>query len=132
MAKKKGEQDLGEKSRFMARAEESAHQKALVERAIEARKMKLRKVKAALDTVLKSDAGRTLFTHLFEACSYNRSSVAVDMKTGDYQPLASAFNDGRRSVYINLRDSELGTPTLMIGGLAYAGFLIGLHHLGAL
>jgi cation:H+ antiporter len=35
-------------------------------------------------------------------------------------------------LYINLRDSELGTPTLMIGGSAYAIFLIGLWYLGAL
>jgi len=33
-------------------------------------------------------------------------------------------------LYINLRDSELGTPTLMIGGAAYAIFLIGLGYLG--
>jgi cation:H+ antiporter len=35
-------------------------------------------------------------------------------------------------LYINLRDSELGTPTLMIGGAAYAIFLAGLGYLGAL
>jgi cation:H+ antiporter len=35
-------------------------------------------------------------------------------------------------LFINLRDSELGTPTLMIGGAAYAIFLIGLGYLGAL
>jgi cation:H+ antiporter len=35
-------------------------------------------------------------------------------------------------LYINLRDSELGTPTLMIGGAAYAVFLIGLRFLGSL
>jgi cation:H+ antiporter len=35
-------------------------------------------------------------------------------------------------LYINLRDSELGTPTLMIGGAAYAIFLVGLGYLGAL
>jgi cation:H+ antiporter len=35
-------------------------------------------------------------------------------------------------LYINLRDSELGTPTLMIGGVAYAAFLAGLWYLGAL
>src|ERR1019366_4343872 len=35
-------------------------------------------------------------------------------------------------LYLNLRDSELGTPTLMIGGSAYAIFLIGLWYLGAL
>jgi cation:H+ antiporter len=35
-------------------------------------------------------------------------------------------------LYINLRDSELGTPTLMIGGAAYAAFIVGLIYLGAL
>ena len=35
-------------------------------------------------------------------------------------------------LYINLRDSELGTPALMIGGAAYAIFLIGLGYLGTL
>jgi cation:H+ antiporter len=35
-------------------------------------------------------------------------------------------------LYVNLRDSELGTPTLMIGGAAYAIFLIGLGYLGVL
>jgi cation:H+ antiporter len=35
-------------------------------------------------------------------------------------------------LFINLRDSELGTPTLMIGGGAYAIFLIGLAWLGVL
>jgi len=34
-------------------------------------------------------------------------------------------------LYINLRDSELGTPTLMIGGAAYAIFIAGLGYLGA-
>ena len=35
-------------------------------------------------------------------------------------------------LYINLRDSELGTPTLMIGGAAYAIFIVGLVYLGTL
>ena len=35
-------------------------------------------------------------------------------------------------LFINLRDSELGTPTLMIGGAAYAIFLGGLFWLGVL
>ena len=33
-------------------------------------------------------------------------------------------------LFINLRDSELGTPTLAIGGIAYAIFLGGLVYLG--
>jgi cation:H+ antiporter len=35
-------------------------------------------------------------------------------------------------LWINLRDSRLGTPTLMIGGAAYAIFIAGLAWLGAL
>ena len=33
-------------------------------------------------------------------------------------------------LFINLRDSEIGTPTLMIGGIEYAIFLGGLAYLG--
>lgn len=35
-------------------------------------------------------------------------------------------------LYLNLRDSELGTPTLMLGGVGYAVFIAGLAWLGAL
>jgi len=35
-------------------------------------------------------------------------------------------------LYVNLRDGELGTPTLMVGGAAYAAFIAGLGWLGAL
>ncbi len=35
-------------------------------------------------------------------------------------------------LYVNVRDSELGTPTLMLGGVAYAIFIVGLGWLGAL
>jgi cation:H+ antiporter len=33
-------------------------------------------------------------------------------------------------LYLNVRDGELGTPTLMIGGVAYAIFLGGLGMIG--
>ncbi|HEY6395540.1 MAG TPA: hypothetical protein VIX12_08995, partial [Candidatus Binataceae bacterium] len=35
-------------------------------------------------------------------------------------------------LFINLRDSELGTPTLFVGGAAYAVFIVGLSVLRAL
>ncbi|MGH7914109.1 MAG: sodium:calcium antiporter [Candidatus Binataceae bacterium] len=35
-------------------------------------------------------------------------------------------------LYINLRDGELGTPTLLVGGVAYAVFIAGLGWLGVL
>jgi cation:H+ antiporter len=35
-------------------------------------------------------------------------------------------------LYINLRDSELGTPSLIAGGAAYAAFIAGLGWLGAI
>lgn len=34
-------------------------------------------------------------------------------------------------LYVNLRDAELGTPTLMLGGVAYAIFIAGLIFVGA-
>jgi len=34
-------------------------------------------------------------------------------------------------LYLNVRDGELGTPTLAIGGIAYAAFIAGLGWLGA-
>jgi hypothetical protein len=33
-------------------------------------------------------------------------------------------------LFINVRDGELGTPTLMIGGIAYAIFIAGLGVIG--
>ena len=35
-------------------------------------------------------------------------------------------------LYINVGDSELGRPTLMISGAAYAVFIAGVGYLGAL
>jgi cation:H+ antiporter len=35
-------------------------------------------------------------------------------------------------LYVNLRDGELGTPILMVGGAAYAAFIAGLGWLGVL
>jgi cation:H+ antiporter len=35
-------------------------------------------------------------------------------------------------LYANLRDGELGTPTLMVGGVSYAIFIVGLRWLGAI
>lgn len=35
-------------------------------------------------------------------------------------------------LWVNLRDGELGTPTLMVGGVAYAVFIAGLGWLGAI
>jgi cation:H+ antiporter len=35
-------------------------------------------------------------------------------------------------LYVNLHDGELGTPTLIVGGVAYAVFIAGLGWLGAL
>jgi cation:H+ antiporter len=35
-------------------------------------------------------------------------------------------------LWVNLRDGELGAPTLMVGGIAYAAFIAGLGWLGAI
>jgi cation:H+ antiporter len=46
--------------------------------------------------------------------------------------LASAVALGSSGLlFINLRDAEVGTPTLVLGGAAYVVFLVGLRMLGA-
>jgi cation:H+ antiporter len=35
-------------------------------------------------------------------------------------------------LWVNLNDGELSTPTLVLGGVAYAAFIVGLGWLGAI
>jgi len=49
------------------------------------------------------------------------------------EQLASAIALGSAVIlHFNLRDGELGTPTLVVGGVAYGVFLVGLAYMGAL
>ena len=59
--------------------------------------------KKAVDVVLGTEEGRLVFAHIFHLCSYNMNSSVVDPRNSEILPSSSAYNDGRRSVYVGLR-----------------------------
>jgi hypothetical protein len=61
------------------------------------------KLHKSVDEVLRSEAGRTLFAHLFNICGYNASSTVVNPVTGEVSPEATTYNEARRGVYLHLR-----------------------------
>ena len=69
------------------------------------------KVGHALDNVLRSEDGRTVMTHLFRICGYNRSSVVVNPQTGDIKVDGTVYNEARRAVYLQLR--RMASPVLL-------------------
>ena len=58
---------------------------------------------AAIDAVLSTDPGRKLFALLFKLSAYNRVVSAIDNRNSEILPASSAYNDGRRSLYVDLR-----------------------------
>ncbi len=61
------------------------------------------KLHKSVDEVLRSEAGRTLFAHLFSICGYNASSTVVNPATGEVNAEATTYNEARRGVYLHLR-----------------------------
>lgn len=71
------------------------------------------KLRAAIDSVLRTEDGRTLFKFLFEVCGYNKSSLVANRQTGELSASSTAYNEARRAVYIVLRNKatrQLLTP----------------------
>ncbi len=71
---------------------------------------------------------------VFQSCIPVALGLAMTpWRLSDAELLGAAVALGSAALlYVNLRDAELGTPTLMIGGAAYAIFFAGLALLGAL
>ncbi len=87
-----------EKTRRDAALERAASQKAAREK-LEAKAAKLR---ASVDEVLRTEAGRALFVHLFHICGYNQADIPQDaLKHVDSGELL--YNTTRRSIYVKLR-----------------------------
>ena len=62
-----------------------------------------RKLRGAVDAVLQTESGREVFKHLFHICGYNKTSIVADPRTGAVAVDGTVYNEGRRSVYIQLR-----------------------------
>ncbi len=69
------------------------------------------KLKRDIDSVLRTEAGRGVFRHLFYICGYDKSSIAVD-GLGVISSENVAYNEARRKVYIQLRN--LASQSLLI------------------
>jgi cation:H+ antiporter len=71
---------------------------------------------------------------VFQSCIPVALGIAfTPWRLTDAEILGAAIALGSAAIlWINLRDSKLGTPTLMLGGVAYAIFIAGLAWLGAL
>lgn len=69
----------------------------------EVRKAAEKKLDSQVDAVLRTEEGRAVFAFLFHRAEYNGTAVAVDPSSHEILPLSSAYNAGRRSLYLDLR-----------------------------
>lgn len=58
----------------------------------------------AVDAVLRTEEGRAVVGFLFRRAGYNKTVSAIDPRNAEIIPTSSAYNDGRRSLYIDLRN----------------------------
>jgi hypothetical protein len=61
------------------------------------------KLREAVDTVLRTEAGRKVFAYLFHACGYNVSSLSRK-GDGEIASVATECREAQRMVYIRLRN----------------------------
>lgn len=97
------DQPPDDKSRHQLHSEERAAKAARVAETMERRKREEARIRVAVDQILKTEAGRILFSYLFHLCGYNRSSIAVDPVSGEVQTVATQHNEAMRLVYLKLR-----------------------------
>lgn len=74
-----------------------------LEEMMKARKAAVAKLRGSVDAVLRTEEGRAVFAYLFHDSLYNQNTTSVHPQTGETLPGATAFNDGRRALYISLR-----------------------------
>ena len=70
-----------------------------------------KKLRIAVDNVLRTADGRILFGYLFQRCGYNKPTRAVDPRTNLLDVQSSLHHQSTREVYVDLR--KLGAPSLI-------------------
>lgn len=99
-----------DKTRFQQHVEDAKKQKVLLAQVKETRERAARRFRAAANEMGKSRAGQDFMVGIFHLCAYNQTSVVSDPETSEVLPGATAYNDARRSVYVDIRkmiDPEL-------------------------
>lgn len=72
-------------------------------RAIEKLKVEHERVKNAVETVSGTVPGKVLLRYLNYICGFDKSSLVIHPQTGEINAVATAYNESRRSVYLQLR-----------------------------
>lgn len=64
-----------------------------------------KQIRADVDDVLSmpNGAGKRVFAYLFKTSNYSSIVSAIDPRNAEIIPSSSAFNDGRRALYVGLR-----------------------------
>lgn len=88
--------------RHEAVAEASAARAAAVKSAAEKKDRAEKRLRGAVDAVLKTEPGRVLWAHLFQVCGYNITSLE-HRTDGELAPLATEAREAQRLIYIRLR-----------------------------
>lgn len=83
-------------------SEVSAARAAAVKSAAEKKDRAEKRLRSAVDAVLKTEPGRVLWAHLFRVCGYNITSLE-HRTDGELAPLATEAREAQRLIYIRLR-----------------------------
>jgi hypothetical protein len=84
----------------------SDHRRILDQKAEELRKKhqeEYKKAREALNEALKDRNAQIIVRHLAKICGFFQSSVVVDPSTREVNLNSVVYNEGRRSVYLDLR-----------------------------
>jgi hypothetical protein len=61
------------------------------------------KLRAAVEAVAATDAGKELLTHFCVICGYAENDLYMSPKTGEIDPMATVANAAMRRPYLRLR-----------------------------
>ncbi len=62
-----------------------------------------KKLGHAVDAVLRTEEGRTVWAALFRLCRYNQFSVRISRATGDLAPISTEAAAAQRDIYVEMR-----------------------------
>lgn len=72
-------------------------------KAVEKLKAEHERLKDAIEAVSDTVPGKVLLRYLNYICGFDKSSLVVHPQTGEINAVATAYNESRRSVYLQLR-----------------------------
>ena len=93
------------------RAQLRAEKDAAIEVAKEKQERRLATVRGAIKEMLRTPTGVIFWSHLFDLCGYNKSSLTRKLD-GEIAPLSTECKEAQRLIYLELR--KLAPPDLLM------------------